>query len=25
VPIWKKELWSGGGRWVGVPEEADRA
>jgi molybdopterin synthase catalytic subunit len=20
VPIWKKELWSGGGRWVGVPE-----
>ena len=21
VPIWKKELWSGGGRWVGIPEE----
>jgi molybdopterin synthase catalytic subunit len=20
VPIWKKELWSGGGRWVGIPE-----
>jgi molybdopterin synthase catalytic subunit len=19
VPIWKKELWSGGGEWVGVP------
>ena len=21
VPIWKKERWAGGGRWVGVPEE----
>jgi molybdopterin synthase catalytic subunit len=21
VPIWKKERWSGGGRWVGVPQE----
>jgi molybdopterin synthase catalytic subunit len=21
VPIWKKERWSGGGRWVGVPDE----
>jgi molybdopterin synthase catalytic subunit len=20
VPIWKKERWVGGGRWVGVPE-----
>jgi molybdopterin synthase catalytic subunit len=20
VPIWKKERWAGGGRWVGVPE-----
>lgn len=20
VPIWKKELWEGGGRWVGIPE-----
>jgi molybdopterin synthase catalytic subunit len=31
VPIWKKELWEGGGRWVGTPgaepaaEEAARA
>src|SRR5512132_301823 len=22
VPIWKKERWSGGGRWVGLPEAA---
>jgi molybdopterin synthase catalytic subunit len=22
VPIWKRERWAGGGRWVGVPEEA---
>jgi molybdopterin synthase catalytic subunit len=21
APIWKKERWAGGGRWVGVPEE----
>jgi molybdopterin synthase catalytic subunit len=21
VPIWKKERWAGGGRWVGVPDE----
>jgi molybdopterin synthase catalytic subunit len=21
VPIWKKERWSGGGRWIGVPDE----
>jgi molybdopterin synthase catalytic subunit len=21
VPIWKKERWAGGGRWVGIPEE----
>jgi molybdopterin synthase catalytic subunit len=21
VPIWKKERWAGGARWVGVPEE----
>ena len=21
VPIWKKERWAGGDRWVGVPEE----
>ena len=21
VPIWKKERWAGGGRWVGAPEE----
>jgi molybdopterin synthase catalytic subunit len=21
VPIWKKERWAGGGRWVGVSEE----
>ncbi|HEV3498141.1 MAG TPA: molybdenum cofactor biosynthesis protein MoaE, partial [Actinomycetes bacterium] len=20
VPIWKKELWAGGGKWVGVPD-----
>jgi molybdopterin synthase catalytic subunit len=20
VPIWKKERWAGGGRWVGLPE-----
>ena len=20
VPIWKKELWADGGRWVGVPD-----
>jgi molybdopterin synthase catalytic subunit len=20
VPIWKKERWTGGGRWVGMPE-----
>ncbi len=23
VPIWKKERWSGGGRWVGVPEHEE--
>ena len=23
VPIWKKERWAGGGRWVGVPEEGE--
>ncbi len=23
VPIWKKEHWAGGGRWVGVPEGDD--
>ena len=22
VPIWKKERWAGGGRWVGLPEQA---
>jgi molybdopterin synthase catalytic subunit len=22
VPIWKKERWRGGGRWVGLPEAA---
>ena len=22
VPIWKKERWSGGGRWVGLPDAA---
>ena len=22
VPIWKKERWTGGGRWVGMPEPA---
>ena len=21
APIWKKERWAGGGRWVGVPEQ----
>jgi molybdopterin synthase catalytic subunit len=21
APIWKKERWAGGGRWVGVPED----
>jgi molybdopterin synthase catalytic subunit len=21
VPIWKKERWTGGGRWIGVPDE----
>ncbi len=21
VPIWKKERWAGGGRWIGVPDE----
>ncbi len=21
VPIWKKERWTGGGRWVGAPDE----
>jgi molybdopterin synthase catalytic subunit len=21
VPIWKKERWTGGGRWVGAPEK----
>jgi molybdopterin synthase catalytic subunit len=21
VPIWKKERWVGGGRWIGVPDE----
>jgi molybdopterin synthase catalytic subunit len=25
VPIWKKECWADGGRWVGTPEEATRA
>jgi molybdopterin synthase catalytic subunit len=24
VPIWKKERWSDGGRWVGLPEEESR-
>jgi molybdopterin synthase catalytic subunit len=25
APIWKKERWAGGGRWVGVPEgDVDR-
>jgi molybdopterin synthase catalytic subunit len=23
VPIWKKERWAGGGRWVGEPEELE--
>jgi molybdopterin synthase catalytic subunit len=23
VPIWKRERWAGGGRWVGLPEEAE--
>jgi molybdopterin synthase catalytic subunit len=23
VPIWKKELWEGGGRWVGIPEPGE--
>ncbi len=23
VPIWKRERWDGGGRWVGLPEEAE--
>ena len=23
VPIWKKERWAGGGRWVGVPSELE--
>jgi molybdopterin synthase catalytic subunit len=22
VPIWKKERWAGGGRWVGLPDAA---
>jgi molybdopterin synthase catalytic subunit len=22
VPIWKKEHWAGGGRWIGVPDQA---
>ncbi|HKE99436.1 MAG TPA: molybdenum cofactor biosynthesis protein MoaE [Actinomycetes bacterium] len=22
VPVWKKERWAGGGRWIGVPEQA---
>jgi molybdopterin synthase catalytic subunit len=22
VPIWKKERWAGGGRWVGLPDTA---
>src|SRR6266545_3342404 len=21
VPIWKKERWAGGGRWIGIPDE----
>ncbi|HZD01580.1 MAG TPA: molybdenum cofactor biosynthesis protein MoaE [Actinomycetes bacterium] len=21
VPVWKKERWAGGGRWIGVPDE----
>jgi molybdopterin synthase catalytic subunit len=25
VPIWKRERWAGGGRWVGVPDEAAEA
>jgi molybdopterin synthase catalytic subunit len=23
VPIWKRERWAGGDRWVGLPEEAE--
>jgi molybdopterin synthase catalytic subunit len=23
VPIWKRERWADGGRWVGLPEEAE--
>jgi molybdopterin synthase catalytic subunit len=21
VPVWKKERWAGGGRWIGIPDE----